>query len=70
MILNFEREVDEILTLIEFEASPKVQLQLAMILIRVFDRGMVMERDHCVNIVQRLSVNAMDVVREIRKPRR
>jgi hypothetical protein len=71
MIFNFEPEVDAIRSLLLAEdLDDSVNMKVAMVLATVFDKGMSMERERCIHIIQKLSVNAMDVVREIRKPQR
>jgi len=70
VILNFDKEITAILDLVGFEANAATRLMIAMQLTQVLDRGMTIEQERCIRIVQKLSMNAMDVVREIRKPQR
>lgn len=70
MIISFEKETQEIEQLFDKELTSEQSLELAFILFRALDRGVAFERERCISIIQKLSVNAMDVVREIRKPLR
>lgn len=76
MIFSFNKEIDDIIAALDLsedlsaDISRNSGMKLAMILVGVLDRGMGMERDRCIRIVQKLSLNAMDVTKEIRKPLR
>ena len=68
MILNFEKQVAEITKILRTDASGSPGLQVAMVLVDVYSRGMAFERERVLAIIARKALNAADLRAEINRP--
>ena len=66
MMLNFDKEIAEIMAV--KGDQPGGVMEIMFVLAGVIDRGMGMERERTIKILQQHAVNAQDLIREIRKP--
>lgn len=69
MILNFEKEVQEIVDALGGGGGYNDKaMKISMVLACVLDRGIGEERRRCIQIIQRMAINPQPIVAEIRKP--
>lgn len=69
MILNFEKQVAEITKILrDTDASGSPGLQVAMVLVEVYSKGMAFERERVLAIIARKAINAADLRAEINRP--
>ena len=71
MIANFTKDVAKILEALDIDPhsiNHDKAFELATICFTVFDRGMAWERERVIPIIQRLAIDPMTIVREIRRP--
>ena len=71
MIMDFNKEVDEILKALDVQhdaLDQRAAMDLMAICFKLFDRGMGFERERVIPIIQRMAIDPMTIVREIRKP--
>lgn len=71
MIMNFDKGVAEILKILGITPSTISSddlLKLSVVCFKQFDNGVAWERDRVIPIIQRLAIDPMRIVKEIRKP--
>lgn len=70
MILNLSKYVKEVFDALEVSKDKRADkaMEISTILAMVFSEGMGAERQRIKPIVQRKSMNPMDVIREIERP--
>jgi len=69
--MSFDKEVAEIIAALELQAEPvtsDTRMKLALVCFKLFDRGVGWERDRVIPIIQRMAIDPMRIVHEIRKP--
>lgn len=71
MIMDFTKEVDEILVVLGIkhdDVSKEQSMELMGVLFKLLDKGIGFERNRVVDLVQRHAINPMAIVEKIRKP--